>query len=309
MRGAQGHHLSVFAALVVVLAATAAAAGAGLPAVAADEFTEAQRINTLRVLGALSPAVAEKPVHALNGDFCTWPGVTCHRLRSGGVGAEVTITQDRFIHLPVDVQMSEVRITSLKVRTRALAEGSALLSNLAKAMPSTTLITLDFTGANITSELPVTWGTFTNLQYLRLANNHFYGTLPAAWSALTSLTEFQLQGNDVSGTLPASWSTMKRLHKVELDNNAFTGTLPPSWWCMTSLPMLPIRGDGFCGGVAAPWTALRGLVPTADGAFHEACGDRNRASSIPAHRRRRRRPQRLLRPPAGQPLRGSRLRC
>ncbi|KPA78896.1 putative surface antigen protein 2 [Leptomonas pyrrhocoris] len=272
MRSADSYRMLMLAALAVALIVSTVVAGAApVSVVTTHDFTEAQRINTLKVLEALSPAVTKEPVHRGSSDFCTWPGVLCHRLRSGDVGAEVTVMHDSFISLPVDVQRSEVRITSLKVRANALAKGSTLLSDLAMATSSSALTVLDFTGSNISSELPPTWGRFVSLQYLRLGDNHFYGTLPTAWSALTSLKEFQLQNNDVTGTLPAAWRTMTQMRNITLDNNTLAGMLPPSWSSMTSLSILSLKGNNFCGGVPASWAGLTGLALTADDTFYSPC--------------------------------------
>lgn len=257
--------LAATVTLVIALSADVVAC-----VVTTRDFTADQHANTLTVLTALSLGAVGLPSAAASADFCTWPGIACHRLGSGDVGVEVTLTQDLPIRLSPEVQLSQVRITALNVRVSTLSEDSTFLSDLAQ-FASSPLTVLDFTSSNITSMLPDVWGTFTNLQHLRLGNNNFYGTMPDAWMSLTSLIELQLYNNNVTGTLPASWRTLTKLQDVTLDNNLLFGTLPPSWSAMATLRRLSLAGNAFCGGVPDSWASMKQLSLTANEGLYDEC--------------------------------------
>jgi hypothetical protein len=69
----------------------------------------------------------------------------------------------------------------------------------------------DFTGNNITGELPDSWavpGTFPALRTLSISAAQLNGSLPAAWGspgAFPALGELRLNGNRLRGSLPTSW--------------------------------------------------------------------------------------------------------
>lgn len=262
---------SLLAVATVLVAAALQLATTVVVAVSTDDFTAAQHSNTLRVLEALSPGLAEAGAGWTGEDFCTWPGVHCHSQADGSVGVALRVAQRSAVAFPDDVDASEVRITSLTMRTSAALADGNFLSRLAMSPAASSLTVLDLSGSNLTSELPAIWGNLVSLQYLLLSNNNFFGTLPPAWSALIDLREFQLQNNNVSGPLPSSWSTMTLLQTMNADNNSISGTLPSSWSSMASLSTLSLRGNGVCGGVPASWSALTGLTIEADAALYAAC--------------------------------------
>ncbi|PIN22693.1 Serine/threonine protein kinase [Handroanthus impetiginosus] len=123
---------------------------------------------------------------------------------------------------------------------------------------STNLVSFYASNANITGIIPDIFGSFPNLQNLRLSYNNLTGSLPGSFSGseiqnlwlnnqrvgfsgsidvfanMTQLAQVWLHANMFSGAIP-DLSNCRNLFDLQLRDNRFTGVLPPS---LMSLPKL-----------------------------------------------------------------------
>ncbi|PIN24289.1 Serine/threonine protein kinase [Handroanthus impetiginosus] len=123
---------------------------------------------------------------------------------------------------------------------------------------STNLLTFYASNASVTGIIPNIFGSFPNLQNLRLSHNNLTGSLPGSFSGseiqilwlnnqevglsgridvlanMTQLAQVWLHANMLSGAIP-DLSSCKNLFDLQLRDNRFTGVLPPS---LMNLPQL-----------------------------------------------------------------------
>ncbi|KAJ3116425.1 hypothetical protein HDU96_009682 [Phlyctochytrium bullatum] len=88
--------------------------------------------------------------------------------------------------------------------------------------PTQGIVSIDFTGGNLTGPLPADLWRLPNLSTLILNNNSFTGEIPQSW-ANTSLTFLSVANNSLTGRYP---SFIRTLTSAELSRNSFYGDLP-----------------------------------------------------------------------------------
>ncbi|KAK6160659.1 hypothetical protein DH2020_004040 [Rehmannia glutinosa] len=113
---------------------------------------------------------------------------------------------------------------------------------------------------NFMTRLPDNIGS-TNIVYLTLANNKFFGPIPRGISrALMNLTEILLLNNMLTGCLPYELGFLKQAVVFDAGNNYLTGPLPFSLGCLENLEILNLAGNLFFGGVPEMLCGLGNLV-------------------------------------------------
>ncbi|KAI3463480.1 hypothetical protein Pfo_020143 [Paulownia fortunei] len=70
----------------------------------------------------------------------------------------------------------------------------------------------------------------TQLRYLYLINNQFFGTIPYELSSLRNLIHLNLYCNNLHGQIPGSLSVLSQLKLISLGENNFNGEIPPSFF-------------------------------------------------------------------------------
>ncbi|KAA8527890.1 hypothetical protein F0562_035241 [Nyssa sinensis] len=126
-------------------------------------------------------------------------------------------------------------------------------------MQSSSLGTFSASNANIFGSIPDIFGSFPNLQNLRLSYNNLTGPLPSSFgnSEIQNLwLNNQQQG--LSGTIDIL-SSMIQLNQVWLHANALTGPIPDLSKCV-NLFDLQLRDNQFTGLVPPSLTSLPKLV-------------------------------------------------
>ncbi|KAK9289278.1 hypothetical protein L1049_017754 [Liquidambar formosana] len=150
-------------------------------------------------------------------------------------------------------------LTSLQ--TLSLSENSHLQPwNIPSDLTeSSSLVTLSASNANVVGSMPDLFGSFPNLQNLRLSYNNLTGSLPPSFagSQIQNLwLNNQLMG--LSGTIDVL-GTMNQLSQVWLHKNAFTGPIPDLSNC-TNVFDLQLRDNQFTGVLPSSLMTLPRLV-------------------------------------------------
>ncbi|GAB2267215.1 hypothetical protein Dimus_002199 [Dionaea muscipula] len=124
---------------------------------------------------------------------------------------------------------------------------------------SPSLVTFSASNANIAGSIPDIFGSFPNLQNLRLSYNNLTASLPPSFGG-TEIQNLWLNNQDsgLSGTLDVL-SGMSQLSQVWLHANAFTGPIPNLSNC-TSIFDLQLRDNQLTGPVPDSLTALPKLL-------------------------------------------------
>ncbi|KAL6527367.1 hypothetical protein OROGR_016457 [Orobanche gracilis] len=111
------------------------------------------------------------------------------------------------------------------------------------------------------ARLPDEIGPDTNILYLTLANNKFFGPIPRGISrALSGLSEILLLNNLLSGCLPYELGLLKDAVVFDAGNNNLTGPLPFSLGCMENLEVLDFAGNMLYGNIPDVICGLGKLV-------------------------------------------------
>ncbi|PIN24291.1 Serine/threonine protein kinase [Handroanthus impetiginosus] len=135
---------------------------------------------------------------------------------------------------------------------------------------SRNLVAFYASNANITGIIPDIFGSFPNLQNLRLSYNNLTGSLPGSFSgseiqnlwlnnqrvglsgridvlaSMTQLAQVWLHANAFSGAIP-DFSNCKNLFDLQLRDNRFTGVLPPSLMNLPKLLNITLQNNKFQG--------------------------------------------------------------
>ena len=83
--------------------------------------------------------------------------------------------------------------------------------------------------------IPPEIGYLTNLQALRLSDNHLSGEIPSSIENLVNIRSFGLSENDLTGSIPPEIGNLTLAHVLALDHNQFTGPIPSTIGNMTNL--------------------------------------------------------------------------
>ncbi|GKC50521.1 leucine-rich repeat-containing protein [Tanacetum coccineum] len=102
---------------------------------------------------------------------------------------------------------------------------------------------LDLSLNNISGTLPESLSS-TDLDYVDLSSNSFYGPIPT-FPAHISLLD--LSRNSLSGKLPDSLKNLTYLKVLNLGHNTLSGYIPPLVGCLGQLEMLVLRNNNFFG--------------------------------------------------------------
>ncbi|EPS72320.1 hypothetical protein M569_02431, partial [Genlisea aurea] len=137
---------------------------------------------------------------------------------------------------------------------------------------SANLVTFYASNASVAGNIPDIFGSFPNLQNLRLSYNNLTGSLPGSFSGseiqnlwlnnqdvglsgsidvlanMNQLTQVWLQANAFSGGIP-DLSKCTNLFDLQLRDNSFTGVVPPSLATLTALTNVSLQNNMLQGPV------------------------------------------------------------
>ncbi|KAL6193424.1 hypothetical protein ACLB2K_034508 [Fragaria x ananassa] len=87
---------------------------------------------------------------------------------------------------------------------------------------------LDLGNAGLSGPLVAELGILTNLQYMELYENNFFGPIPSAIGHLSKLVSLDLRvfRNNLTGAIPSSLGNLTSLVLLQLNRNKLTGVLP-----------------------------------------------------------------------------------
>ncbi|KAH7690693.1 Non-specific serine/threonine protein kinase protein [Dioscorea alata] len=108
---------------------------------------------------------------------------------------------------------------------------------------------IDLSHNNLSGIIPASISS-TDLNFLYLSNNAFFGELPASFKNCTSLNILDLGYNNISGSIPA-WlaENSKHLEMLELRNNMLTGSIPPQLGNLSSLHVIDVSNNYLSGAI------------------------------------------------------------
>ncbi|XP_051135445.1 putative leucine-rich repeat receptor-like serine/threonine-protein kinase At2g24130, partial [Andrographis paniculata] len=89
------------------------------------------------------------------------------------------------------------------------------------------VVMVNLNGSGLAGVLSPVLSNLTQLRYLKLVDNRFFGTIPAELSLLANLRELKLSNNNLQGEIPGSLSLLFELRLIFLNANMLNGTIPP----------------------------------------------------------------------------------
>ncbi len=111
------------------------------------------------------------------------------------------------------------------------------------------IIEIDLDGNNLTGNIPLEIGEFSNLTSLNLAGNALSGSIPSNIGQLTSLTGLTLTANQLTSSIPSEIGNLTELSSLWLNSNALTGEIPRSLGNLKKIIFLTLRGNNLSGNI------------------------------------------------------------
>ncbi|KAK2441451.1 receptor protein EIX2 [Trifolium repens] len=113
------------------------------------------------------------------------------------------------------------------------------------------LITLDLSGNNITSQLPNWFFNLTkDLTYLDLSRNNIHGEIPSSLLNLQNLRCLDLSYNQLQGSIPNGIGQLENIQYLGLYSNLLSGSIPSTVGNLSSLNYLLICNNNFSGEIS-----------------------------------------------------------
>ncbi|XP_073018041.1 uncharacterized protein [Primulina eburnea] len=112
------------------------------------------------------------------------------------------------------------------------------------------VIVLNLTNLGLLGKLSSVLSNLTQLQYLYLDKNQFFGSIPWELSYPRKLKELKLSENNLHGQIPASFSLLPHLRLIYLYKNNLSGTIPPAFFAnCTRLQNVDFSQNGLTGNI------------------------------------------------------------
>lgn len=113
------------------------------------------------------------------------------------------------------------------------------------------LVELMLVGNNLSGNLPLSAGNFSNLRTLELSNNSLSGNIPASIGGLANLKTLSLDKNNLSGNIPEEISSLSSLATLTLNDNQLSGNIPSSIGNLSALENLYLNNNQLSGALPA----------------------------------------------------------
>lgn len=118
---------------------------------------------------------------------------------------------------------------------------------------------LNLSSRNLSGEIPVDIGNFTNITSINLSNNQITGGLPEELGKLTTLITLNVQNNNMSGIIPTEIYALQTLENLNLSSNQLNGDIEPDIGSLINLKSLRLNSNNFTGAVPPELSNLNNL--------------------------------------------------
>ncbi|KAL6188269.1 hypothetical protein ACLB2K_039662 [Fragaria x ananassa] len=108
---------------------------------------------------------------------------------------------------------------------------------------------VDLGNAGLSGPIIPALANLTNLQYLELYQNKFYGSIPSEVGHLKQLISLDLYRNQLSGPIPETLGHLNSLRYLRVFHNNLTGAIPSSLGNLTSLQILKLNKNSLTGAL------------------------------------------------------------
>lgn len=108
---------------------------------------------------------------------------------------------------------------------------------------------LNLSSRNLSGEIPIEIGNFTNITSINLSNNQITGSLPIELGKLQTLNTLNIQSNNLSGIIPPELYFLQNLEILNLSGNQLNGDIEPGIANLTNLENLRLNGNNLTGGI------------------------------------------------------------
>ncbi|TKY46820.1 LRR receptor serine/threonine-protein kinase GSO1 [Spatholobus suberectus] len=129
---------------------------------------------------------------------------------------------------------------------------SCHLTNISPSMKYvnfSSLVTIDLSGNQFSSELPYWLFNLTSISNIDLSFNFLQGPIPKSLLSLRNLKSLRLNDNEINGSIPEWISQLEQLQYLGLSENMFHGSIPSSIGNFSSLVDLSISSSLLSGSL------------------------------------------------------------
>ncbi|CAK9140244.1 unnamed protein product [Ilex paraguariensis] len=205
----------------------------------------------------------------LNGDTCSWHGVTCNLGRVteldlglsynlvGTVSFSPFASLDMLTVLNLSANSFTVNSTSLLQLPSGLQQLELSFAGITGLVPENfftkcpNLVYVDISFNNLTGSLPENLLLYSEkLQYLDISYNNLTGSISGMKiETCKSLQHLDLSGNHILDSIPASFSNCTSLKELNLAINLLTGDIPRSFGELNNLQRLDLSQNHLTGWI------------------------------------------------------------
>ncbi|XP_043718494.1 MDIS1-interacting receptor like kinase 1-like [Telopea speciosissima] len=182
---------------------------------------------------------------------CNWTGIWCN---SNGSVEKLYLS---YMNLSGSVSDDIQGLHSL-VTLNLCSNG--LSSSLPKSLSTLTQLRhFDVSQNNFMGEFPLGLGSLAGLAVVNASSNNFSGLLPEDLGNATSLESLDFRGSFFQGSIPTSFKNLQKLKFLGLSGNNFTGQIPVELGQLSSLETIILGYNEFEGGIPAEFGNLTNL--------------------------------------------------
>lgn len=120
--------------------------------------------------------------------------------------------------------------------------------------------TINFTGNNLTGQLPLTLSKLSRLAFLYMNGNDIAGPIPPSIGMMNYLEHFYLHDNNLTGAIPSELGGMDNLDRLYLNGNGLSGSIPSGLCDLPDVTDLRLSGNNLTGSIPSNIGDLEDLV-------------------------------------------------
>lgn len=122
------------------------------------------------------------------------------------------------------------------------------------------LVNLSLYTNNLTGPLPQKLGSWTDFNYIDVAENSLSGPIPPDMCKNGKMTDLLILQNNFTGSIPANYGNCSSLVRLRVSNNLLSGIVPQEIWGLRNLTIIDLASNQFQGPVSSSIGSAKSLA-------------------------------------------------